>query len=196
MWSALSFSRESVFLQVYGALACRTKENVVELFSIYGVTYNCESAFHKVVLEIIWVNSSTRIPTDSWKPWDPSPSDTLFLLSYVLKISHLPKQLHCFLTHRSTLSPWLTNRRGCVFGAPHAKGSDSLVFSSFSSLRSSSLGHPDTRDSGKSHRASGRVLGHFLQCILILRPSGHSCELPAMKFCLFYFYLRQVDYKL
>lgn len=180
MWSALSFSPESVFLQVYGALACRTKENVIELFS--GVTYNCESAFHKVVLEIIWVKSSTRIPADSWKPWDPSLSDTVFLLSYVLKISHLPKQPPCFLTHRSTLSPWLTDWRRCVFGAPHAKGSDSPVFPSSSSFWPSSLCHPDTGDSDKSHRASGRVLGHFLQCLLVLRPSAHSCELPSMKF--------------
>lgn len=111
MWSALSFSPESVFLQVYGALACRTKENVVELFSIYG--------------EYLWVylplsgpgdyfKSRTRIPTNSCKPCDPSLYGTLnlFLLSYVLKISHFPKQPHCFLTHRSTLEPWLTNWEG------------------------------------------------------------------------------------
>ena len=58
----LAFFVNQFFYRFTGALACRTKENVVKSFSTYAITYYCESTSHKVVLESLWLSPEQVYP--------------------------------------------------------------------------------------------------------------------------------------
>ena len=132
------------------------------------VTYNCESSFHKVVLEILWVKPRTRIPTQLSLPREPRLPNILSVNSFspLCCWPRTCKSVTFLSGFKGTLSHphwWGADKlEVCIFGAPRCRVSILDHPSPHPFFLLTSLGHQDTEKSDKkSFGFCMCMLSHF-----------------------------------